>query len=774
MMVRNTDFRKAAGARPYQRKKPYVDKKNLHCDNCNKLGHSRDTCFRIHGFPDWFKDLPEQRKKNTTDNKAFTAVQDEKQVTQQMTSTESLSLMMNELLHLVKGRPQIDHGQVNYATMNEFSGMGEFAEWNCASNNVCLFASTEWNSREKAQTFTPNCQSSVIQSALPLKFWTEAILTATFLVNRDVIFHEEIFPFMKHTETVTECPLPIPIADQDMVVQNSADPTCPSPVDVHSTSLPVDDSSNPPPHIPAEILSEPPRRSTRPMSKPVWMNDFVCSSSHSVNVITHVAPSHSAFVASLSHLEEPKTYTQARQHSDWREAMSAELQALETNHMWELVPLPSGKMAIGCRWVFKLKLKADGSVDRHKVRLVSKGYNQVEGIDYNESFSPVAKAITVRLFLALAAAFDWHIYQFDVNNAFFHGYLDEEIFMEALEGYQVPEGHVCRLKRSLYGLKQASRQWNQEFTTQIASYGFVQSKNDYCLFTKTSDTSLQNARTATTPLPPGIKFAADAGAHLANPKTYRRLVGRLLYLNFTRPDTSYAAEQLSQFLQHPCQQHWDAALHLVRYLKGSMHKGLFFPSTNSLKLKAFSDADWASCVDTRRSLTGYCIFLGTALVSWKTEKQNTVSRSTAEAEYRSMGSTICELSWIMFLLQDFGVLVQTPVPFLCDNQAALHIVANPVFHERTKHLEIDCHIVRDKFKSGLIALAHVPSKEQLADIFTKSLAAPSFLTLISKLGLVEVPFNPRPTCGGADEVNHASSSEHAATDMCKLFFPAIT
>ncbi|KAL0291613.1 UNVERIFIED_CONTAM: Retrovirus-related Pol polyprotein from transposon TNT 1-94 [Sesamum radiatum] len=663
MMVRNTDFRKAAGARPYQKKKPYADKKNLHCDNCNKLGHSRDTCFRIHGFPDWFKDLPEQRKKNTTDSKAFTAVQDERQVTQQMTSTESLSLMMNELLHLVKGRPQIDHGQVNYATMNEFAGMGEFAEAILTAtflvNRLPTFV-LQWrapyevlynrpvdyslikvfgclafaaNVHPQKSKFTKRAHRCIfVGYALGKKGYKLYELDENVMfVSRDVIFHDEIFPFMKQTETVSECPLPIPIADQDLVIQSSVAPTDSSPIDVPSTSLPVDDSRSPPPHIPVEILPDLLWRSTRPISKPVWMNDFVCSSSHSVNVITHVAPSHSAFVASLSHLEEPKTYNQARQHSEWREAMHVELQALKTNHTWELVPLPPDKTAIGCRWVFKLKLKADGSVDRHKARLVVKGYKQVEGSYYNESFSPVAKAVIVRLFLALAAAFDWHIYQFDVNNAFLHGYLDEEIFMEAPEGYQVPEGHVCRLKRSLYGLKQASRQWNQEFTTQIASYGFVQSKNDYCLFTKTSgsnfivlllyvddilvagtckeliddvkryldglftikdlgiakyflgleiarspkgvlvsqtkyikdivqDTSLQNARTATTPLPPGIKFAADAGAHLANPETYRRLVGRFLYLNFTRPDTSYAAQQLSQFLQHPCQQHWDSAL----------------------------------------------------------------------------------------------------------------------------------------------------------------------------------------------------------------------
>ncbi|KAL0305392.1 UNVERIFIED_CONTAM: Retrovirus-related Pol polyprotein from transposon RE1 [Sesamum radiatum] len=322
------------------------------------------------------------------------------------------------------------------------------------------------------------------------------------------------------------------------------------------------------------------------------------------------------------------------------------------------------------------------------------------------------------LFFAIAAARDWHIHQMDINNAFLHGYLEEEIYMSPPDGYSVLTGIVVAQTKYIKDI--------------------------------VADTGITDARTTTTPLPPGIKFTSDAGAELAHPDIYRRLVGRFLYLNFTRPYTSYACQQLIQHLHRPCQQHLDAALHLVRYLKGSVHKGLFFSSHNDFALKAYSDADWASCIDTRKSLTGYCIFLGDALVSWKTKKQNTVSRSTTEAEYRSMGSTVCELSWIEYLLQDFDVFVSTPIPFLCDNQAALYIVNNPIFHERTKHLKIDCHIVWDKFKSGLIAPSHVPSKAQLADIFTKSLLGPLFLLLLAKLGLVN--FHPSPTCGGTKEL----------------------
>ncbi|KAL0379047.1 UNVERIFIED_CONTAM: Retrovirus-related Pol polyprotein from transposon RE2 [Sesamum radiatum] len=254
---------------------------------------------------------------------------------------------------------------------------------------------------------------------------------------------------------------------------------------------------------------------------------------------------------------------------------------------------------------------------------------------------------------------------------------------------------------------------------------------------------MTQSKPASTPLPAGIKFTSEAGHLLPNPESYRRLIGRILYLGFTRSDFSHAAQQLSQFMQHPCQQHWDAAHHLLRYLKGTSNTGLFFSVGAPTDLIAYCDADWASCVDTRRSLTGFCIFLGSAIISWKTKKQQTVSRSTAEVEYRSLASTTCELVWISNLLTDLHIPVTTPIPLLCYNQAALHIVANSVFHERTKHLEIDCHLVRDKYKAGFLIPKHVSSKFQLADVFTKPLTGPSFFHLISKLGLVH--FTPSLT-----------------------------
>ncbi|KAL0431494.1 UNVERIFIED_CONTAM: Retrovirus-related Pol polyprotein from transposon RE2 [Sesamum radiatum] len=413
--------------------------------------------------------------------------------------------------------------------------------------------------------------------------------------------------------------------------------------------------------------------------------------------------------------------------------------------------------------------------------------------------------------------------------------------MSPPEGYtKALQGQVCKLKRSLYGLKQASRQWNLELTTKLLDFGFHQSPHDHCLFVKRTDqyflallvyvddilltgssiseldavkayldhlftikdlgpakyflglqlarsshgflitqtkyltdilqdANLMDAKPAATPLPPGFKFSQEEGSLLPSPDSYRRLVGRLLYLGFSRPDISFAVQQLSQFLQHPRISHWSAAIHVLRYLRGTMSLGLFFFAQSSLQLSAYSDASWATYLDSRRSVTGFCIFLGSSLISWKTKKQATVSRSSAEAEYRSMGSTVCELLWISYLLREFQIELQLPIPFWCDNKAALHITANPVFHERTKHLDIDCHLVRDQFKLGFISPAHVSGSQQLADLFTKAVSVSDFARLIGKLGLVVSSLRGAVEIW-AHELNLSSSHCSCFTEIETHFF----
>ena len=257
---------------------------------------------------------------------------------------------------------------------------------------------------------------------------------------------------------------------------------------------------------------------------------------------------------------------------------------------------------------------------------------------------------------------------------------------------------------------------------------------------------LTRTKLAKFPLPRGLKLSADKEDPLPNSESYRRIIGRLLYLTITRPDISYVVQHLSQFLQVSRLPHYQAAIHVLRYLKGTPNKGLYYASTNGLQLQTYCDADWGNCQMSANSLTGFCVFLGTSLVSWKTKKQKTVSKSSAEAEYRSMFATTSELEWITHLLQDMHIPISLPITLFCDNKAAQHIAANPVFHECTKHIRVDCHYTRDKIVEGFLQTNHVPSHDQLADIFTKPLSEAQHQVLYSRLVLLDSP--PIPPLGG--------------------------
>jgi hypothetical protein len=176
-------------------------------------------------------------------------------------------------------------------------------------------------------------------------------------------------------------------------------------------------------------------------------------------------------------------------------------------------------------------------------------------------------------------------------------------------------------------------------------------------------------------------------------------------------------------------------------LKTSPSLGLFYSSSSDFKLQAFSDSDWATCPNTRKSITGYCLFLAKALISWRFKKQSTISRSSFEAEYRALTSLACEIYWIKYLLDDLQIRLITPFCTFSDSQSAIQISKNPSFHERTKHIEVDCHFIQIKIQEGLIRLIYIPSHIQLADCFTKALFPSPFKDAIAKLGLLSI-YNP--------------------------------
>lgn len=229
------------------------------------------------------------------------------------------------------------------------------------------------------------------------------------------------------------------------------------------------------------------------------------------------------------------------------------------------------------------------------------------------------------------------------------------------------------------------------------------------------------------------KLELDSSELYSDPSQYRRLVGRLIYLTITRPDLTFYIHILSQFMQAPRQGHWEAAIRVLRYLKSSPGKGIILPKANDLKLTAYCDSDYASCPLTRRSVSGYLMKLGTAPISWKTKKQTTVSRSSSEAEYRAMAHATSEILWLRNLLEHLQVSNAAPTTLYCDNQAALQLATNPVYHERKKHIEVDCHFIREHLQRGAIITDYVSTKQQQAYILTKALGAKTFHELSVKI-----------------------------------------
>ncbi|GJR04894.1 ribonuclease H-like domain-containing protein [Tanacetum coccineum] len=215
--------------------------------------------------------------------------------------------------------------------------------------------------------------------------------------------------------------------------------------------------------------------------------------------------------------------------------------------------------------------------------------------------------------------------------------------------------------------------------------------------------------------------ASDKDPLLENITDYQKLMGNLIYLTNTRPDSSYVVHCLSQFMHSPLTSHLKIAFKLLRYLKSCLGLGIHITKTSGMFLNAYSYADWAKCIVTKKSVTGYCVFLNNSLVSWKSKKQNTLSKCSTKAEYKAIASVTSEVIWILKILNDLQIENLLPVSLHCDSNSAIKIAANQVFHERTKHLEIELHFVREKILKGVVKTVKVDSANQTADILTQGL-----------------------------------------------------
>ncbi|XP_019155991.1 PREDICTED: uncharacterized protein LOC109152798 [Ipomoea nil] len=233
-----------------------------------------------------------------------------------------------------------------------------------------------------------------------------------------------------------------------------------------------------------------------------------------------------------------------------------------------------------------------------------------------------------------------------------------------------------------------------------------------------------------------IKAVTPSDEVFDNPTQYRRLAGALQYLTITRPDLSYAVNRLYQFMHAPTVEHWGLLKRVLRYVKGTLEYGLRLSISQSSDIHAYSDSDWAGCPIDRKSTSGYAVFLGSNLISWVSRKQCTVARSSTEAEYKGLADVAAEVTWVVSLLRELGL--HSPTTLWCDNLGATYLCANPVFHARTKHVEIDFHFVRDKVASGDFLVNFISTKDQLADIFSKPLPSSRFDVLRGKLNVVSL------------------------------------
>eukprot|EP00253_Pinus_taeda_P022507 PITA_22507 len=395
---------------------------------------------------------------------------------------------------------------------------------------------------------------------------------------------------------------------------------------------------------------------------------------------------------------EPSSYDEAKEYEEWRDAMNEEYNSIMKNDTWELTKFPKNKVPIGCKWLYKSKFNVDGSIDKHKAKLVAKGYSQKEGIDYEDTFVPVAKLNTIRIMIALATKYNWKMHQLDVKSAFLNGELKEEVYLVQLEGF-VKQGHehlVCRLKKALYGLKQAPKSWYVKIDSFFYEKGFMRSKND-----------------------PNLYIKEDEGKNVALISVY---VDDLIITG----NACKLIEEVKNQLSHVFEMKDLGELHSCLGLEVWRESGYF-------------DSDWDVNLDDRKSTTGYVFNIGSRLISWSSEKQPTVSLSSTEAEYKALCSATCEAIWLRRILEDVGETQQTPTVIRCGNQSTIKLAKNPIYHARTKHIDTQHHFVREKLQSKEIDFSYCNTNENLADIFTKPLGKAKFEMCRSKLRVVENP-----------------------------------
>lgn len=525
-------------------------------------------------------------------------------------------------------------------------------------------------------------------------------------------------------------------------------------------------------------------------------------------LVTDCNPAYIAAVPDMARAHiTPKHYGEAMHSKDkvhWLKAIFDELKSVKDQGVFEFVAeLPDGVKALTSVWVFKVKCGPDGTISRYKARITVNGKSQVYGINYSETFSPVAFATTIRLLLAIALTSQLQLRQYDIKGAFLYADLPEEerVYMRAPPGYG-RKGYWYLLK-TLYGLRQSPRRFNEHLNGTLTKLGWESCTFDPCLyrhvksgaylvvvvddmilaspsatFTKSFYASMSavydikdlgepkyvigvridtckdslkllqdryitdlhekhkgNTRATATPAIANLSLCMsgikgqDKSPLLPVPKVYRSLVGGLMYTLITRPDVAAAVSVCARYLAQPRQAHMNAALRVLSYLYQTRHMALTYHASDMahLRITVYADSSWADDADTRRSRYGYALYVGRCLVSWRSKLHSCIALSTAEAEYCAATEAAKHIKWVASLIRFMLPKLDMPPALLYeDNAACRAMVTSAQISGRNKHFELKQHFIRELYHAKVFKLMAVGTQQQIADIFTKALARPTY------------------------------------------------
>nr|GEW78489.1 retrovirus-related Pol polyprotein from transposon TNT 1-94 [Tanacetum cinerariifolium] len=454
---------------------------------------------------------------------------------------------------------------------------------------------------------------------------------------------------------------------------------------------------------------------------------------------------------------EPKNVKEAITDPAWIESMQEKFLQFKRLDVWVLVPAPDNITPLTLKWLFKNKHDKEQTVIRNKSRLVVRGYRQEEGIDFEESFAPVARMEAIRIFLAYAAHKSFTVFQMDVKTAFLHGTTDPTLFIRrfvddilAVQVYvdDIIFGSTHPRYTQLFSDLMKSRFKMSMMEEMMFFLGLQVNQSPCGIFLNQSNYvleickkyGLESCDTVSTPMEIKDKLDLDQNGTPVDVTKYRSMIGALMYLMSSRPDIVHATCLCARYQAKPTKKHLKEVKRIFHYLRGTVNTGLWYTKDFGFELTVFSDADYAGCKDTFKSTSCGAQFLGEKLVSWSTKKQDCITLLTAEAKYMSISASCAQVLWMRTQLTDYGFHFNK-IPIYCDSKSAIAISYNPVQHSRTEHIAVYYHFIKEHVEKGTIELYFVKTDYQLADLFTKALLVDRFNYLVRRLSRRDLPRN---------------------------------